>query len=369
MAAILLTGDVMIGRGIDQILRNPSSPELYEPFVRSANIYVALAENRSGRIPRAASDDYVWGDALDPLRGADLTIVNLETAATRSSEPEPDKGIHYRFHPANVGVLTEAGIDCCVLSNNHVLDWREEGLLETLSTLEAAGLPHAGAGRDSAEAHSPAVLKNPEGGRVLVYGLASTSSGVPPSWAAAPGKPGVGFLTNFSDAFARSLGARIAAEKGSGDLAILSIHWGPNWGYDVPGPHRQFAHRLIDEGGVDIVHGHSSHHPMALELYGDKPVFYGCGDFLNDYEGISGHEEYRPNLVLAYRVMLGTHGGPAAVELLPFRVERFRLNHASREEAEWLNARLDRECRRFGGRVTLDGDGPFTLRMRQQQGP
>ena len=363
MPTILLTGDVMIGRGIDQILEHPSGPELYEPFVRSARTYVALAATKSGPIPRSVPRDYIWGDALNAFRAADLRIVNLETAMTCQEAAEP-KGINYRCHPANLGCLTAAAIDCCVLANNHVLDWGEDGLVETLEALDSAGLAQAGAGRTLTEAQAPAILAFPDGGRALVYAFASSSSGVPRSWAAGPGSPGVNPLDDYGAAV-DSLGACVAPDKREGDVAIVSIHWGPNWGYDVPDEHRGFAHRLIDEAGVDVVHGHSSHHPMAIEVHRGRPILYGCGDFLNDYEGISGHESYRPDLVLAYRLTLERDGSCSGLELLPFRIANFRLNRATREEAEWLAATMDRECRRFYGRVTLD---PAALELRVTSG-
>jgi len=352
MATVLLTGDVMIGRGIDQILEYPSSPEIYETYCRSALVYVALAEARSGPIPRGAACDYVWGDALEVFRGADLRIINLETAVTCCDAPAP-KGINYRCHPANLPCLTAAGIDCCVLANNHVLDWGEQGLVETLDALEAAGLAYAAAGRDIDAAEAPANLSLPELGRVLVYAMGASSSGVPHSWAAGIGRPGVSHLDDPAAA-ARRLSARIAAERQSGDMVVVSIHWGPNWGHSIPEADRRFAHRLFDEAGVDIVHGHSSHHPKAIELYRGRPILYGCGDFLNDYEGIGGEQSYRPDLVLAYMIETTPSGSCSGLALHAFRVARFRLNRASREEADWLAATLDRESRQFGARVTLD---------------
>jgi poly-gamma-glutamate capsule biosynthesis protein CapA/YwtB (metallophosphatase superfamily) len=349
LPTILLTGDVMIGRGIDQILRHPSSPELYEPVVGSANIYVDLAEAMNGPIPRYVTDDYVWGDALPLMRGADVTIVNLETAVTRSDRPAP-KGINYRCNPANVGCLTAAGIGCCVLANNHVLDWGDAGLTETLGTLEAAHLRFAGAGRNLAQAAAPAAVPLADGRRVLVYAFGSPTSGIPHSWAASPGRAGVNFLGHFNRAF-EGLRARIAADKRPGDITIMSVHWGPNWGYEIPGKVRDFAHRLVGDAQVDIVHGHSSHHAKAIEIHDGKPILYGCGDFLNDYEGIKGEERFHPDLVLAYHIEFDTAGHAPAIELLPFRIARFRLQHATDEEAAWLAATLDRECRRFGGQV------------------
>jgi poly-gamma-glutamate synthesis protein (capsule biosynthesis protein) len=164
----------------------------------------------------------------------------------------------------------------------------------------------------------------------------------------------VNYLGDFDRAFDR-LRPRVAAEKQEGDIVIVSIHWGSNWGYEIPDSQRRFARRLIEEAAVDIVHGHSSHHARMIELHRGKPILYGCGDFLNDYEGISGEEEYRPDLVLAYRMVLDRGGRLSGLELLPFRIAKFRLQHATREEAQWLAATMDRECRLFGGRVALDG--------------
>jgi hypothetical protein len=145
---LFLCGDVMTGRGIAQVLPHPSDPRLYEPSVASATRYVELAERANGPIVRPVDFAYVWGDALDELERAhpDARIIDLETSVT-TSDQRWDKGIHYRMHPANVPCLTAARIDCCVLSNNHVLDWGYAGLVETIETLRRAGLRRSAAAR------------------------------------------------------------------------------------------------------------------------------------------------------------------------------------------------------------------------------
>src|SRR5690606_3017899 len=122
---------------------------------------------------------------------------------TRCTEPEP-KGINYKMSPANIGAITAAGIDCCVLANNHVLDWGTAGLVETLATLEQAGLRWAGAGRDRASAAAPASIPVAGGARLLVYAFASPTSGVPADWAATAHKPGVNLLPSLSEASAQA---------------------------------------------------------------------------------------------------------------------------------------------------------------------
>src|SRR5947209_16267250 len=104
---VFLCGDVMTGRGIDQVLPHPGDPVLYERCVLDAREYVLLAERAHGPIPQTVELAYPWGDTLEELQraGAEVRIINLETSITCSEEPWPQKGIHYRMHPGNVGCL------------------------------------------------------------------------------------------------------------------------------------------------------------------------------------------------------------------------------------------------------------------------
>jgi len=344
---LFLCGDVMTGRGVDQILRQPSEPHIHEGYLRNAVDYVRLAERANGPIPRGVADAYIWGDALDELARArpDARIINLETAVTRSDD-WVNKGLNYRTHTANVGCLTAAGIDCCELANNHVLDWGEAGLLETLQVLHDAALHTAGAGKNRNEAQAPAALTRSDGGRVLVYSLGTEDSGIPRSWAASAAQPGVAFLADLSSRSADRLAERIGGEKRAGDIVVVSIHWGGNWGYRIPIEQQQFAHRLIDAGGVDVLHGHSSHHPKGIERRGGKLILYGCGDFINDYEGIAGHDEFRGDLGLMYLPQIDAETGQLmAMELVAMRRRRLRPERASDVDSRWLCGVLNAEGR------------------------
>jgi len=362
---LFLCGDVMTGRGIDQALPHPSHPRLYEPYLRSAVEYVKLAERASGPIARPLEPSYLWGDALGEWRRVrpDARVVNLETAVTASEEAEPGKGIHYRMHPANIPCLTAAGIDCCVLANNHVLDWGRAGLQETLEVLRRAGIRSAGAGRDAAEAAAPAVIEVPGRSRVLVFAWGMASGGVPAAWAAADDRPGVNFLEELSPRSLDAVGRQIAAVKRPGDVVIASIHWGGNWNFGVSRDERAFAQGLIEAAGADLVHGHSSHHVKGIEVHRGKLILYGCGDFLNDYEGISGHEEYHGDLALMYFPTLDpVTGRLAGLSMTPTHTLRFRVTRAPEEGVSWLEQTLNREGRRFGTRVERGSGGTLLLR-------
>lgn len=337
---IFLCGDVMTGRGIDQILSHPVEPQIYESYVKDARDYVLLAEQVNGRIPRLAHGDYLWGDALKELnlRQPHVRLINLETSVTSSDTPCISKGIQYRMHPDNIDALTAAKIDVCTLANNHILDWGVKGLSETLETLNKVTIYHAGAGQNIQQAQTPAILSIPEtSGRVLIFSMGTSSSGIPSDWRATSTQPGVWLLEDFSMQTVNQIKKQIEYYRQPGDFCIVSIHWGDNWVYQIPSQHQTFAHKLIDTIGVNLIHGHSSHHPIGIELYKNTPILYGCGDLINDYEGITNLHEFKNNLSLMYfldfdrRLMKIKQ-----LDLVPLKIEQFKLNYASDKECQLL---------------------------------
>lgn len=354
---MFLCGDVMVGRGLDQILAYPSDPVLHERYIKNAIDYVKLAEARNGPIPRKVDSSYIWGEALSELSKEDpqVRIVNLETSITTSNH-WADKGINYRMHPENSDVLTAAQIDICVLANNHILDWGEEGLIQTLQTLHGRGVKTAGAGRTREEAIAPAVVDLPSRGRVLVFSMATESSGVPPSWAAGKNKVGVNFIKDFSAATVQWLGQQIRSHRKERDLVIASIHWGDNWGYEVDEECSAFARSLVDVG-VDVVHGHSSHHIKGLEVYREKLIIYGCGDFLNDYEGIRGFEEYHGEWPVMFFPKVDIPSGKlVSLRLVPLHLKQFQLSRATLAESTWIRDVLNREGQKWKTQFSVEID-------------
>lgn len=349
----------MTGRGIDQILPHPGDTTLHESWVKDARHYVTLAERHGGKISKPVTPGYIWGEALEVLNDCkpDLIIANLETSVTTSDDAWPAKGVHYRMSPANIACLEAAGFDCLVLANNHVLDWGYAGLDETIATLHKAGIPTAGAGPSMEMAGAPARLSPASKGQVLVYAVADPSSGVPDAWRAGRTRAGVNLLPDLSPRSARRFAGQIHEQRQRGDIVVVSIHWGPNWGYRIPDTQLEFAHYLIDHGAADIVHGHSSHHPKAVEIYRDKPIIFGCGDFINDYEGIGGYEEYRPWLSLMYFVTMNLQSGLlSAMEIFPLRVQNMRLVKAAAEDLQWLVEKMNEVGDAFPKRFVIKDD-------------
>jgi poly-gamma-glutamate capsule biosynthesis protein CapA/YwtB (metallophosphatase superfamily) len=356
----------MTGRGVDQILPHPGDPRLWETYLHDARAYVRLAEDAHGRIPRPAGFSWPWGDALATLDDVapHVRLANLETSITRSIDVAAGKAVHYRMNPKNLPCLTEARLDACVVANNHVLDFGRQGLTDTLESLRSAGIQTVGAGRDAAEAARPAVI-NPAGGdgraRVVLFAFATPSSGAPAAWAADRDRPGIDLLADLTAHTAERVTERVRRWKRQGDIVVVSLHWGSNWGYNISPDQVGFAHRLV-EGGVDLVYGHSSHHPRPIEVHRGRLILYGCGDFIDDYEGITGHEHYRDDLRLLYFPSIDPESGRlTGLRMAPMRARRMRLGPAPPEDAEWLRGLINRISHRFGAQVELADGGMLGL--------
>ncbi|MGH8376132.1 MAG: CapA family protein, partial [Pseudomonas sp.] len=195
-----------------------------------------------------------------------------------------------------------------------------------------------------------------------VFGLGAPDSGIASDWAATDKGVGVARLEDLSMQSLRPVAKRIIEGQKPRDLVVASIHWGGNWGFDIPREQVRFAHALIDEAGVDVVHGHSSHHVKGIEVYREHLILYGCGDLLNDYEGIEGYTAFRGDLGLLYFASLDPDGHLQSLDLIPTRLRRFRLCRAEGDDRQWLHDTLSRECARLGSSIQPGAKNAFELR-------
>ncbi len=358
---LFLCGDVMTGRGIDQILPYPSHPVLYERFVKNAYDYIDLAMKKNGPFLPPVDFTYIWGNAIERIRNADLRIINLETSITKSNK-HLQKGINYRMHPDNIPCLTGAYVDCCTLANNHVLDWGVDGLTETLDLLKKSGICYTGAGYYLRASKVPCRLNIPSKGRVLVFAYGLPSSGIPKDWQARTDRAGINMINDLSENNIKNIANEIKGYKKPNDLLVVSIHWGENWGYEIPESHKELAHQLIDLEAADIIHGHSSHHFLGIEVYKNKPIFYGCGDLINDYEGIDGYEKYRDDLGFMYFTESNPSNGQLiSLRMVPTQIKNMRINSPDIKDNKWMYSILNRECKKFNTKAERKEDASFNL--------
>lgn len=239
-----------------------------------------LGRGVAAEIERQDPVDF-WGDLRPVLLASDLVVANLECAITVHPVrwTRTRKVFHFRAPPQAVRVLHAAGVRAVSLANNHVLDFEETGLRDTLRHLDEAGIVHAGAGENLEEAREPAVV-DLGGWKVGVVAFTDNE----PAWAARPGRPGVSHLRFLPSPTALGTVERAAdrARDRGAEFVILSVHWGPNMVTQPRRPFRWFARAAL-ERGVDLVYGHSAHVFQGVEVHRGAPILYDTGEALDDY--------------------------------------------------------------------------------------
>lgn len=309
-----LAGDVMIGRSVDSVI------------------------TREGY-------SYVWGNILPTLRTTDLNIVNLETALTKGVR-KVFKTFNFKASPDKIKSLKEAKITVVNLANNHILDFAEEGLIETIETLNSATIKFAGAGKNEEEASRPVtVLKN----NISIGVLGFTDN--EPGWKAGASTCGVNYIDIGNNKDQRKTLVSIEQLRNKTDVVIVSIHWGPNM-KESPSRHFiDFAHQMI-RSGASIIHGHSAHNFQGIEIYDHKLVLYDTGDFVDDYVV---HPELRNDHSFFYRVEVDKTG-VTRVELTPVLISNCQVNLATGDDSTWSLKRMESLSSEFKTKINNKGE-------------
>lgn len=305
---ILLVGDVMLGRGVNEVLRY-------------------------------ATPEYPWGDTLPRFDEADFRICNLECAISGRGEPWPDKAFHFRTDTKNTAVLGAAHIDAVSLANNHALDFGYEALADTEMILDTARIAHAGTGRNIAAALKPAIAR--ANGRSI--GLVAFTDNEP-EWEAGEARAGIAYVpVDFEEERARLLFEAIRKARARCDILVVAAHWGPNWGYEPPPRQIPFARRLVDLG-ADIVFGHSGHVFRAVEIYRGRPILYCAGNFVDDY-AVDPDERNDESFMFFVDI---DADGPVRLRLYPTIIAECQARIAPPDQAGKIAYKMTRVCEKIG---------------------
>lgn len=316
------TGDVMLGRLVD-------------------------------RRQRSRSVDAVWGDLLDRLRALDGLFVNLECCLSRGGRQwrRTHRPFHFRADPRwAVPALERAGVDGVSLANNHVLDYEVEALRDTIDRLDAASIAHAGAGRNEATAHEPALVSID--GMVIAF-IAFTDN--TPEYAAGPDSPGVAHVTfDLDDETSRRTlaSALTSARETEPDLIVASLHWGPNMVTEPSSAFRDVGRWLIEQG-VGIVHGHSAHVVHGIERHEGCPILYDTGDFIDDY---AVDDTLRNDRSFLFELHVERDGTPVELRLLPTEISDCAVHKATDAAVDWSHERIRERSEPFGTRFERRDD-------------
>ena len=318
---IALTGDIMLGRLVDQyIVRNLSLPP-----------------------------ETIWGDVLPLLKSADLRLGNLECVISdKGKKWQPlFKAFHFRASPRAIEILRKASFNCVTLANNHVLDYGPEALLDCLDLLGQADIPYTGAGSSLREAFTPAFLQF---SNFTIAVLALTDN--EPKWEATPSKPGISYVA-YDDRgllapYLERIAQAIKHARRQAQFVVVSAHIGPNWG--TPSHAIQaLAHQLLDLG-VDVYWGHSNHTPQGIETVGKKVILYSTGDFVDDYAVDAGERNDLSFLFTIEMDLRRIH----RIQLHPVRIEHFQVRQARGSEVAFLQESMKAKCAAFGSKVGFE---------------
>ncbi|XP_066912702.1 probable polyglutamine synthesis accessory protein MT0602 [Clytia hemisphaerica] len=356
MFSVTLLGDVMLGR------LNPNKPRVDEQIIQY-------------------------------LKDSTLNIANLECVITGNAtglqqlQRKPKEFMcKHGGTTKQADLLRLLNIGCCNLANNHILDYGFEGVKETIQYLNELKIKWFGFGKNWEIAWKPRIvkLKSPAGCdlKMAIFGIADHFV----EWKADTG-PGINYfdINNFQNTEQNFNRARwqeieyiqdeVKKVRSQVDLVTFSVHWGENFQNNVSRSRRDFAHALIDIG-VDVVHGHSTHHVQGIEIYNGKLILYGCGEFINDYDVYEdllqsvnaslgrNFRRFRSDLSFAYKLHIekNVSNQTAAylkrLDLLPIKIEHCAVTRLSQEDEDFevIVQRMRKACHPFGTELREQDD-------------
>ncbi|MEN6313637.1 MAG: CapA family protein [Clostridiaceae bacterium] len=256
----LAVGDIMLGRGVGM------------------------------RLQKAGNYEMAFEKVASLLKQGDIVFANLESPFTESTHCLDKKGkIVLKAKPEASKALTSAGFNLLSLSNNHMLDYYETGLFDTMKVLEENHISYAGGGKNLEEARKPAIIEK----NGLKIGLLAYTDMAELIFAGNP------YLSFAAKADKSGLVPRkyetvredIMKLRGQVDLLAVSLHWGTEDSFTVTPEQIEFARKLIDDG-ADIILGHHPHQFQGMEIYKGKPILYSMGNFLFDQNDPENMESF-----------------------------------------------------------------------------
>ncbi|MGZ3837484.1 MAG: CapA family protein [Flavisolibacter sp.] len=293
-------GDIMIGRNVDSVITEKGYA-------------------------------YPWGNTLSRLLDGDINIINLETTLTNSRD-KVAKVFNFKAGPDRIQTLLKGHITVVNLANNHILDYGEKGLLETLSQLDAYDILHTGAGSNEEEAARPVIIKR-EACRIGVLGFTDNE----PSWKASANRCGTNYLDVSRTDDRERARQKVKQLSSEADLIVVSLHWGPNLRQRPCSLFVRFAHDLVDSG-ARIIFGHSAHIFQAIELYHDGLILYDTGDYIDDYQV---DPVLRNDLSFLYEIECCAND-LKRLQLYPVQIRECQVNFVNDDSYAWS---MDRICK------------------------
>ena len=279
---IVVVGDINLGRGVKIWVEKQEKRYIY-PFEEIVGIF--------------NQNDVVFGNLEEPITASTKGLAGIDEGGkyVLKNDPEAIEGIKY------------AGFNLLSLANNHILDYYEQGLFDTMKILDENGIAYAGAGRNLEEARKPAVLekKGLKIGMLAYTDMAEVLYKGNPPLRFLAGEDSSGVAPTKKDYIMED----IAKYKDIFDILIVSLHWGVEYSYEPTENQIGLAHEIIDSG-ADMIIGHHTHRCQGVEIYKGKPIFYSLGNFLFDQNNPLNQESFIFEMEIKNRKLTALSGTP-----------------------------------------------------------
>lgn len=282
--SITAVGDILLGRGVGGRIERQNLGYQY-PFAE---------------IEKFMASDIVFGNLEEPITDSTHSFCNVN---------EGGKYI-LKNSPESIEAIQCAHFNVFSLANNHILDFYDEGLNDTLNILDENNIYHAGAGENLTTARKPAIIEK-DGFKTAVFAYTDMAEIV------YKGNPQINFLATDSRYGVAPREMEYILEdiekvKNEADLVIVSFHWGVEDSFSVQKEQREFAYKLMDNG-VDIILGHHPHRFQGIEIYKGKPIIYSMGNLIFDQNDEENQEGFIVKMQYQEQKLIDFY-------LIPFRV-------------------------------------------------
>jgi poly-gamma-glutamate synthesis protein (capsule biosynthesis protein) len=281
------------------------------------------------RIEKLTTDghhDLVFNDFKKEFEHNDLNVVDLECPLTLETTKIEKTGPHQKAHPKTIELLKEINIDLVAMANNHILDYGNKALLETIELCNKNNIKTIGVGKNSSEAKLP-VIKEIQGLKIGFLNFCESE------WTIAkvdqPGANPIDLIENFN---------AIQSLKQKVDKLIVIAHGGNEF-YHLPSPRLKKTYRYFIDAGADVVISHHTHCFTGYEVYKKAPIFYGLGNFIYDRP-----DKKNDNWNFGYVVRL-TIDDQIKFEIVPFKQnngDQLGVHYLDKNETKEFNLRLEK---------------------------
>src|SRR5690554_5320029 len=242
-------------------------------------------------ISKSYSTDNLSPEIISLFQNSDYNIVNLEAPVSSKGSKIIKTGPHLKANKESTQEILKAlKVNLVTLANNHVLDYDQQGVLDTLSFYKENNIQTVGAGKNIEEAKKVFYIDSPEG-KIGIINIAENE------WSSATdtsaGANGMDLIDDVK---------QIQEAKKKSDFVFVIVHGGHEY-YNLPSPRMQKQYRFYIDNGADLIVGHHTHCISGMETYKNKPIYYSLGNFLFTKSSI--YEDWYKGMILEVEITSG----------------------------------------------------------------